>query len=61
MEQSNKWRPKTNRGKVVDVMTYDGELRIGEIKHRVVVYESKGRFYVRRYEEFIAKFERVPL
>ena len=56
---SNQWRPKTNRGKVVNVMTYDGELRIAEIKHRVVVYESKGRFYVRRYEEFVAKFERV--
>ena len=59
MEQSNKWRPKTNRGKVVDVMTYDGELRIGEIKHKVVVYAINGRFYVRRYEEFVAKFERV--
>lgn len=59
MEQSNKWRAKKNHGKIADVLTYEGELRIGEIKHKVVVYAINGRFYVRRYEEFVAKFERV--
>lgn len=59
MEESNSWRAKKNHNKVAQVMTYDAELRIGEIKHRVVVYAINGRFYVRRYEEFVAKFERV--
>lgn len=40
-------------------MTYDAELRIGEMKHKVVVYAIDARIYVRRYEEFVAKFERV--
>lgn len=56
---SNQWRARKNHGKIADVLTYDGELRIGEIKHKVVVYAIDARIYVRRYEEFVSKFERV--
>lgn len=61
MEESNSWRAKKNHNKVAQVMTYDAELRIGEMKHKVVVYAIDARIYVRRYEEFVAKFERVAV
>lgn len=60
MEKSNKWRARKNHAKIVDVLNYEAELRIAEIKHRVVVYSTGGRIYVRRYEEFISKFEQIP-
>jgi len=54
-----KWQIKSEPGKTVDVFDANAELRIGEIKHRVVVYYRKNKLFVRKWEEFCAKFERV--
>lgn len=54
-----KWSIKSEPTKMVDVFDSNAELRIGEIKHRVVVYYRGSKLYVRKWEEFCAKFERV--
>jgi hypothetical protein len=42
--------------KVVVEYLGEAELRIGETKHNVVIYDRSGRFYVRLKAEFAAKF-----
>ncbi len=54
-----KWHVKGEPDKTVDIFDFNAELRIGEIKHRVVVYYRKDKLFVRKFEEFCAKFERA--
>lgn len=54
-----KWHVKGDPEKVVEVFDSNAELRIGEVKHRVVVYYRGSRLYVRKWEEFCVKFERA--
>lgn len=54
-----RWHVRGSPEKLVDVFDSNAELRIAEVKHRVVVYYRGNRLYVRKWEEFCAKFERV--
>ena len=56
---SAKWRIKSSPSKTVELFNDNAEFRVGEMKERVVIYERKGKVCVRRYKEFLAKFEPV--
>jgi hypothetical protein len=56
---SAKWRIKSSPGKTVELFNDNAEFRVGEMKERVVIYERNGKICVRRYKEFLAKFEPV--
>ena len=56
---STKWRIKSSPSKTVELFNDNAEFRVGEMKERVVIYERKGKVCVRRYKEFLAKFEPV--
>lgn len=52
-----KWKIRSEPTKTVELLNDNAEFRVGEMKERVVVYERKGKVCVRRYKEFLAKFE----
>jgi hypothetical protein len=58
---STKWRIKSSPSKTVELFNDNAEFRVGEMKERVVIYERKGKVCVRRYKEFLAKFEPVDV
>ncbi len=58
---STKWRIKSSPSKMVELFNDNAEFRVGEMKERVVIYERKGKMCVRRYKEFLAKFEPVDV
>ena len=56
---SAKWKIRSEPTKIVELLNDNAEFRVGEMKERVVIYERKGKVCVRRYKEFLAKFEPV--
>ena len=42
---------------LVVMLSPEAEFRLGEVKHKAVVYSRGGKVYVRRAEEFHAKFK----
>lgn len=56
---SSKWKIRSEPTKIVELLNDNAEFRVGEMKERVVIYERKGKVCVRRYKEFLAKFEPV--
>ena len=54
---SAKWKIRSEPTKIVELLNDNAEFRVGEMKERVVIYERKGKVCVRRYKEFLAKFE----
>lgn len=44
---------------LVVMLSPEAEFRLGEVKHKAVVYSRGGKVYVRRAEEFHAKFKQV--
>ena len=54
-----KYRSIKNRDVVVVVLSPEAEFRLGEVRHKAVVYSRGGKVYVRRAEEFHAKFKQV--
>ena len=54
---SAKWKISSEPTKTVELLNDNAEFRVGEMKERVVIYERKGKVCVRRYKEFLAKFE----
>ena len=54
-----KYRSIKNRDVVVVVLSPEAEFRLGEVRHKAVVYSRGGKVYVRRAEEFHAKFKVV--
>lgn len=58
---SAKWKIRSEPTKIVELLNDNAEFRVGEMKERVVIYERKGKVCVRRYKEFLAKFEPVDV
>jgi hypothetical protein len=58
---SAKWKIRSEPTKTVELLNDNAEFRVGEMKERVVIYERKGKMCVRRYKEFLAKFEPVDV
>ena len=52
-----KYRSIDNKDVVVVVLSPEAEFRLGEVKHKAVVYSRGGKVFVRRTEEFHAKFK----
>lgn len=54
-----KYQCVENQNVIVIMLSPEAEFRMAEVKHKAVVYSRGGKVYVRRAEEFHAKFKQV--
>jgi len=52
-----KYQCVKNPNVIVVMLSSEAEFRLGEVKHKAVVYSRGGKVFVRRAEEFHAKFK----
>jgi hypothetical protein len=52
-----KYQCVKNPNVIVVMISPEAEFRLGEVKHKAVVYSRGGKVFVRRTEEFHAKFK----
>jgi hypothetical protein len=52
-----KYQCVKNPNVIVVMLSPEAEFRLGEVKHKAVVYSKGGKVFVRRTEEFHAKFK----
>ena len=52
-----KYQCVKNPNVIVVMINPEAEFRLGEVRHKAVVYFRRGKVFVRRTEEFHAKFK----
>ena len=52
-----KYQCVKNQDVIVVMLSPEAEFRLGEVKHKAVVYSRGGKVFVRRTEEFHSKFK----
>lgn len=52
-----KYQCVKNQDVIVVMLSPEAEFRLGEVRHKAVVYSRGGKVFVRRAEEFHAKFK----
>lgn len=52
-----KYKCVKNPNVIVVMLSPEAEFRLGEVRHKAVVYSRGGKVFVRRTEEFHAKFK----